>query len=152
MGVTCLLIPTWRNSEALFARAVTVNPHSFLSRAGLGRELLDKGRYTEALVHFDTAISLDTLLTSRPQAHYGRAVAKHRLGDLAAAAQSYRAALALDETNPHAHNNFGVLLGQQGQTAQAIVHFKAAIALKPDFAEAARNLESAQAILLKQRP
>jgi Tfp pilus assembly protein PilF len=76
--------------------------------------------------------------------------AKHRLGDLDVAAPAYRKALAIDDKNADAHNDFGVLLGQQGRTIEAVVHFKAAIALKPDFLEAAQNLESAQRILLTE--
>jgi len=150
LGATWLTIPTWRNTEALFTRAVEVNPRSFHGHVCLGRELLDQGKYSDALMHYDAAISLDTLLTSKPMAYYGRAVAKHRLGDLDVAAQAYRKALAIDDTNANAHNDFGVLLGQQGRTVEAVVHFKAAIALKPDLLEAAQNLESAQRILLEE--
>jgi len=50
------------------------------------------------------------------------------------------------ELNPDialAHNNLGSALNVEGMNDEAISHYKMAIGLKPDYAEAQKNLETA---------
>ena len=42
-----------------------------------------------------------------------------------------------------AHNNLGSSLPDEGKNEEAIAHYKMAIGLKPDYAEAKKNLETA---------
>lgn len=49
-------------------------------------------------------------------------------------------ALALDASNPEAHNTIGLVLAEEGDLAGAIAEYRTALRLKPDDAEAHFNL------------
>ncbi|MEJ2233191.1 MAG: tetratricopeptide repeat protein [Syntrophobacterales bacterium] len=44
---------------------------------------------------------------------------------------------------PEAHNNLGVALARQGKMDEAVAQFEKALWLKPDYAQARKNLELA---------
>ena len=61
-------------------------------------------------------------------------------GDLARAADSYRAALERDPATPGAHNNLGVLAARAGRTTVAVAEFEQEIKRHPSNADAYFNL------------
>jgi tetratricopeptide (TPR) repeat protein len=61
-------------------------------------------------------------------------------GDLARAADSYRAALDLDPATPGAHNNLGVLAARAGRLTAAVAEFEQEIKRHPGNADAYFNL------------
>ena len=61
-------------------------------------------------------------------------------GDLPAAEQHYRRALAADPLRADAHNALGAVLGQQGKYGEATASLHRALELKPDFSQAYYNL------------
>jgi tetratricopeptide (TPR) repeat protein len=61
-------------------------------------------------------------------------------GDLARAADSYRAALELDPATPGAHNNLGVLAARAGRMPAAVAEFEQEIKRHPGNADAYFNL------------
>lgn len=67
-------------------------------------------------------------------------VALRRLGRLADAIAHFRQSLALNEGQPHVHNNLASALLASGQALDAEKHFRRALALKPDYGEARYNL------------
>lgn len=69
-----------------------------------------------------------------------RALAEHQAGCLAAAAEAYRAFLAVVPANPAGHLQLGVVLRQLGLLAEAEASYRQALALRPDCAEAHGNL------------
>ena len=69
-----------------------------------------------------------------------RGVALHQQGQHAAAAASYRRALALDPAYAIAHNNLGVAQYHGGETEGAVDSFRAALSSQPNFVKAWLNL------------
>jgi hypothetical protein len=67
------------------------------------------------------------------------AIARHKVGDLAGAAQLYRAALAADARDAVAHNLLGMVFHQQGNHRAALAEIERAIAINPDYPQAFNN-------------
>jgi glycosyltransferase involved in cell wall biosynthesis len=74
--------------------------------------------------------------------HQGRGMALHALGRIQAAAQSFRAALAVGVRCADAYNRLGVVLFQAGDVAGARDSFERALALQPDHGDASANLQA----------
>ncbi len=104
MGVACL----WVQGEELFWQAALREGRTEQARAAmdrlawfgrdysevrlrLGGNLLRGGRYEEALVQYETSLAL----SPNEIGYYGMGRAQERLGDLSAAAESYRSGLAI---------------------------------------------------------
>jgi len=77
-----------------------------------GIELYDLGRYQEAVVMFDRAL---TLFPRLPKAHYFKGIAQYDLGKYDAAVESYDNALALDPSDINAWYNKAATLGPDGK-------------------------------------
>lgn len=75
-----------------------------------------------------------------------RATAALARGDLPAAAQAYREAIARGTSDPDAYNNLGVILAQEAKLDEAIPLFELALARKGDHQDARRNLAHARAL------
>jgi tetratricopeptide (TPR) repeat protein len=90
------------------------------------------------------AIALfDELLAERadsPKLWNERGVALHQTGDHAAAAESYRRAIAADEAYAIARNNLAVALFHAGHSDEAIDEFREALHRSPGFVKARLNL------------
>ena len=94
------------------------------------QNLLEQGRWTDALAGFDQA------LAARPgdlQARFGRATALKQMGRLADARVAYDAVLAAMPTGLGALNNRGEVLIALGAFEEALNDFNRALKLKPDF-------------------
>lgn len=148
--ITCRQVQTWRDSTTVFTHAIRMNPRSFIGYRGLGGEFLEQHRYIEAIAQFDAALALEANLRAPSKTFYPRARARHRLGDLAHAAQDYRQCLALDPENARAHNDFGILLAQSNALPDAAAHFRKALTVNPGFVEAQHNLRSALSAIMRQ--
>lgn len=74
---------------------------------------------------------------------YAAAVAAHSAGELAAAEQQYRRALALAPNHAEALSRLGAVLMARGDTVEAIVEIERALAIRPDLFEALGNLAQA---------
>ena len=57
-AVSVMQIGHWRDSEALYARVLDVNPNSAFARAGLGRAYAESNRLREAIPQFEAAVRL----------------------------------------------------------------------------------------------
>lgn len=145
--LTVAQVTTWRDSRALFTRALEVNPRSFIARRGLAGELAREGRQAEALAELDQAADLEARFGVPALSRYPRAVALHRLGRTDEAAREYLRAAEVERGNPRLHNDHGILLAQTGRVAEAAERFRTALRLRPAFAEAAANLRAAETIL-----
>lgn len=90
-----------------------------------GKDLVELGRAKESLAFLDRAIELKPHDWSYLSA---RGVAQDQLHETKAAAQSYRAALAISPDQPSVLNNYALNQMMQGYTDQAKTLFEAALA------------------------
>ncbi|MGE4608769.1 MAG: tetratricopeptide repeat protein, partial [Myxococcota bacterium] len=121
--VTRSQLSHWRDSRALYERAIAVTEQNFLAENGLAAELIESGDLDEAESHAREAIRIkprwpDPLVT---------------LGDLdatrgepEAAIGHYRAALRLAPDHARAHANLASALVDLGRGAEAIAHLRTA--------------------------
>jgi Flp pilus assembly protein TadD len=82
-----------------------------------------------------------------PTLHVGLGEVLARTGELAAAENHYRSALAVDATFPEANNNLGNVLLAQGRAPEALEHFQAAVRSEPELLETRLNLANTLAAL-----
>ena len=130
----------WRDTEALFRRALAVTENNALAHNNLGNALLDRGRADEAVAQFGQALAI------RPgyaDAHCNLGNALLEKGRVEEAAASFRRALELDPRFAGAHYNLGNLSLQGEDWAGAAAHFERALEIQPDHAMARNNLGNA---------
>lgn len=78
-----------------------------------------------------------------PEDHYNLGVTLQQRGELNAAIEAYRRALALQPSFPEALGNMGVALQATGDLEGAIRSLQLAVTLRPEFSEALSNLGNA---------
>jgi tetratricopeptide (TPR) repeat protein len=89
-----------------------------------------------AMAAYRRALEIDAL----PDAHLNLGRLLHELGDLAAAEEHYRAALASRPADPTAAFNLGVVLEDLGRLEEAAASYETALAADGRFADAHYNL------------
>ncbi len=136
LTLTRVQLSSWRNSETLFSRALTVTKGNDIAHYNLGMTLLEHNRWEEALPHFQAAVEIQPYSYSYWQLG---AVLDH-LGHPAEAVTAYREAIRLNPTLTSAYNNLGAALAALGKTDEAITNYYQAIKLNPKDAEAHFNL------------
>lgn len=127
----------WRDSETLWKHTLAVSPRNDVAENNLGILLADRGRYDEAIAHYQTALRL------RPRnavAHLNLGNALILRGDLASALREVRRAIEIDPSNVDAHNALGVMRLQQGDVRGAIDEWTRSLAVDPENGNAANNL------------
>lgn len=140
--VTCAVsvrqyLAPWRDSLALFARAVALAPDSAFAQNNCGAALLDEGRGEEALSHFRRALQLEPY---NGQAQINFAHALEKTGRVEESLAILRRMLSGDPGNAYVRNNLGAALCDLNRTAEAVEHFQAAIAARPGFLPPHYNL------------
>lgn len=130
----------WRDSLALFERALAVTEQNAVAELNLGVALLERGRAAEASGRLAEAVRIQPG-SAEGQAGLGEALA--RQGRSEEAERHLRTALRLDARLPRAHNGLGRLLLERGDEAEAVVHFREAISLEASYAEPYANLGGA---------
>jgi Flp pilus assembly protein TadD len=140
VGATRAQLAHWRDSEALFRRALAVNEENAVAHNELGLVLSRLGRIEEALVQYRRAIELRPEF---PEAHNNMGGALAARGDVAGAIEQHLRALQLAPAYPEAANNLGVALARSGRLEEAIAAFERAVALRPSYGKAHANLAAA---------
>ncbi|MBP7830420.1 MAG: tetratricopeptide repeat protein [Kiritimatiellae bacterium] len=113
--VTRLILPHWKDSEALFRRALDVTENNYTMHYNLGRQLLFRKRFDDALARFREAIRL------RPDyyiAHNNLGWTLILKGDPAAAMPHLEEALRLAPHDPQVRKNLAMALEQLGRAAE----------------------------------
>jgi tetratricopeptide (TPR) repeat protein len=110
-----------------------------------GRELLDQGLETAAVVAFERAAQASPSASTLYR--LGTLLAK--TGETGRARAAYERALELKPDLAEASNDLGALLAQGGDLEAGIEHFRAAIASTPEYPDALNNL--GYALLLSGR-
>ncbi|HVC09875.1 MAG TPA: tetratricopeptide repeat protein, partial [Elusimicrobiota bacterium] len=134
----------WRDSEALWSRAIALEPGSDVAWDNLGSALAAQGKAALAADDYRKALLINPNY-AKARNNLGDALAS--LGQAAPALAEYRRALKIDPDFAAAHYNLGLALAAQGKTWQAQAEYERAVQDAPDFAEARVNLGN---ILAKQ--
>jgi Tfp pilus assembly protein PilF len=136
-GVAAAQVSYWRDSEALFRRALSVTEANWLAHGNLAHWLAKQGRVAEAVSHYREALRIRPTYTD---AHVNLGVALQGEGKLGEAEAHFREAIRLVPELATARNNLGSVLQQRGSLPEAIALFREAIRLKPGYAGAWNNL------------
>ena len=157
-GVTVLLAlsacawnqtSSWRNSEALWTRALAVTTDNETAHTNFGMLLLNNGQVDEAISHFQTALQI---VSKSGEAHYSltRAIiycdlanALVRTGRIEEAITDLEKAVELQPNYADAHYNLGGVLLQKGETDQAIAQWRTTLSINPNDGEAHTALGNA---------
>ncbi len=126
----------WRDSAALWAHVLQVEPDSPVARNNFGNVLMRDGRVDEAIVHYRAAVAVKPRYA---EAHDNLGVALAATGRFADAIAAYQRALDIQPGFDAPHNNWGVALARQDQLAEAIAQFRLAISANPANSDAHVN-------------
>ncbi len=127
----------WRNSEALWTRALTVTNNNDVAENNLGVLLLARGQVSEAISRYEKAIALRPTNT---EARTNLANALLYQGRLDEATDQLRRTLEMQPENVEARNTLGAALIRRGQAGAAIAEWERVLAEHPDNGNAQANL------------
>ena len=138
----------WKDSITLFKHAISVTDNKYpdiaLTHNNLGIAQEEKGRISEAITHYRTAMKI------KP----GFALPHNNLGNVLFATKKteeaityYKSALKLNPDYAMAHSNLGIALEEKGEFEEAIAHYREAVRLEPNLVLAHYNL----GIVLKEK-
>jgi hypothetical protein len=130
----------WRDSTALFERALTTAPRSAIVRHNLGLALQEDGRLADATEQFREAVRLEPRFT---QALNSLGFALQQQGDLDAAIRYFERAVAVGPHSARSHVFLGGALEAQGRLDLAIEQYRQALEVRPDLREAQTRLANA---------
>ncbi len=140
---------SWRNSEALWTRALAVTTDNETAHTNFGMLLLNNGQVDEAISHFQTALQI---VSKSGEAHYSltRAIiycdlanALVRTGRIEEAITDLEKAVELQPNYADAHYNLGGVLLQKGEIDQAIAQWRTTLSINPNDGEAHTALGNA---------
>jgi tetratricopeptide (TPR) repeat protein len=126
----------WKDSEAVFARALSVTRGNFVAHVNLGAILRERGDLEGARAHFEEAARIAPRYA---KAWYQLGVTHAQAGRPGDAEGAYRRALTLDPGNAEMHFDLGVVLTGANRADEAIAEFALACELDPSLARAHYN-------------
>ena len=133
----------WRDSAALWNRALACTHDNFVAQNSLGVVRLDQGRIEEAIPEFREALRINPAYTL---AHTNLGNALLRQDKTEEAISQFREALRIDHTHVDTLdtlNNLGTALLQQGRTEEASAQFREALRLDPTHLDTLNNIGNA---------
>ena len=139
-------ISVWRDSDALWTRAVAVQP-SVVACNNLASSLFTEGDILGAMDLYRQSLTIEP---RNPVAHAGLGGTFLDLHRWDEAVREFRLAVELAPSLAEAHSSLGHALAMQGHLDDAIDQFQQALNLKPDNEGFRKNLE--RAIAMKQHP
>jgi tetratricopeptide (TPR) repeat protein len=140
MAASWLQTRYWRDSAALFGRALQVNPTNPTAHYNQAVVLEAQGQREQAIRHWSEALRLKPGFA---KAYNNLGVMLVREGRVDEAVGHYRQALRIDPDYVDAHYNLANVLGHREEFDGAIRHYRQALRGEPDHAEARFNLGSA---------
>jgi tetratricopeptide (TPR) repeat protein len=132
----------WRNSEALWTRALAVTNDNETAHTNFGMLLLNEEKVDEAISHFETALQIvsrsgqEHYSLTRAIIHCDLASAFVRKGLIDDALSHLQSAVALQPKYADAHYNLGSVLLQKGELDQAIAQWQTVLSINPNDAGA----------------
>lgn len=144
MNLAATLSRTGKMTEAveLWRQLVRENPRRNDVRLDLANGLWTIGEAQQARFHYATILQSDA---RNAGAHNGMGLWHLLNAKNADAEASFRTAMSIDKNLYSAYNNLAVALERQNKRAQAILVLEQVLQMKPDFAEAQRNLQRMKA-------
>jgi len=125
----------WENSETLFQHTLSLSGPQFVLDCNLGVALAKRGRFAQAVEHYERALRDVSTRPSGPQfvLEYNLGVALAKLGKAAPAAEHFMRALQDSSANSAqaamAHDGLATALAERGLIDEAGAHFFAAVNL-----------------------
>lgn len=131
----------WRDAATFWADVVRKSPGKERPHDNLGYALLyDKQRVDEAIVEYQTALSINpAYVTSR----HGLGVAYMKKGLVDRAIEQFHTAIKLKPDMSTSHYNLAQAFSEKGMLDDAIAHYRTALKLGPDTATGHYNLAHA---------
>jgi tetratricopeptide (TPR) repeat protein len=133
----------WRDSEALFQRAVKVTKNNYLAYNNLGFYLSNHGKAAEAMENYRKSLDINPVYEDALN-NLGYALAGQKKYEQAIG--YYDAALRVRPNHVEVHNNLGNALSELGRIDEAIGHYRFVLQQKPDHGDAHNNLGIALAM------
>ncbi len=127
----------WRDTVAVFERALAVTENNYLAHNNLANVLPGYGRLDEAVWHYAQALSIKP---DYAEAHNNLGVALARRGNLEQAVYHYRQALRMRPDCAEVYVNLGTVFFNQGRLDEAVNLFAEAVRVNPFLANAHYNL------------
>ena len=137
----------WRNNIILYEHAIRVTSENAWAQNNLGYALSLQGKTSEAIAHFQKAISIN----NPADAHYNLGIMLASQGKIDEAINQFRESIRISPEYAKAHNNLGSTLLYQGKLDEAIASYREAMRLNPDYTLAQENLNNALAAQKKFR-
>jgi len=119
----------WRNSIALWDRAISIEPGVYFSLQNRGSARMEAQDWTGALSDFSQAVDLNP---GYPNSWYGRGVTRASLGQHAAAVQDLSVALTLDPGHAETYSSRGLSRARLNDRTGAFADAEEALRLAPD--------------------
>lgn len=122
----------WKNSIALFGRALAVTSNNYMAENNIGMVYSENGQADLAFAHFQEAERI------RPKfalPHYNLGLSYRAQGNLPAAQREFETAIqyAADPVElVQAHHNLGIVLYEEDQLDAATKELQAALAISPE--------------------
>jgi tetratricopeptide (TPR) repeat protein len=143
-ATTWFQLETWRNTEELYARALSVTDGNYLAHNAMGSEHLRRGRTAEAAEQFELALEL---LPQWNEPRLGLADVEIQRGRVHRALSLYEEALKRDPTSASAAGRYGLALGLVGRFGEARIQLAKALAVRDGTAELHRAMAEIEVAL-----
>jgi Flp pilus assembly protein TadD len=134
----------YRSELAIWSDTVAKRPDNARARVNLGIALVEAGRISEAVPHYEAALRMQP---ENAVAHLNLCNALTRLGRPSEAVGHGEAAVRLDPHNVDAKYNLGLALVAAGRTGDAVPYYEDALRAQPDAADVRAALGNALRLL-----
>jgi len=119
----------WRDSIALFKRALAVTKNNYTAHLNLGMALEVNNKVEQAVKHYQRALEIEP---RQWKVWNGLGIALERLGQDRQAMDAYKRAIELSPNSPEPHGNIAMLLARGGRFEEAEKHASIVIHLCPE--------------------
>jgi protein O-mannosyl-transferase len=133
----------WKDSETLFMHATAVTENNCLAENNLGVALASKGRWDEAIKHYQKGLAMDPFLEIVPNhadTYNNLGLALIQKGQVEEAITHLQSSLKCRPDFAEAHNSLGLALLRVGRADEAAGYFQRALEIDPGHLEAQHNL------------